>query len=154
MSDLSSRPKRIGLIAHDNRKRELVDWAAFNRELLGRHELFATETTGALLEGTLELEVNKLHSGPVGGDHQLGAMLAEGKLDLLVFFWEPLQPQPHDPDPMPLLRLAAVWNIPVATNRATADYVVASPLLEATYAPMSPDNSPYVDRLAPLRAVK
>lgn len=146
--------KRIGLIAHDNRKRELVDWAAFNRGLLSQHELWATETTGTFLEEAAELELHKLKSGPLGGDHQLGAMLADGKLDVLIFFWEPLQPQPHDPDPWPLLRLATVWNIPVAFNRATADYMVASPLLETTYAPMLPDHTPYADRLAPIKPLK
>lgn len=155
MQDSDSRtPKRIGLIAHDNRKRELVDWAAYNRGLLLQHELWATETTATLLEEAVELRPHKLKSGPLGGDQQLGALLADGKLDLLIFFWEPLQPQPHDPDPLPLLRLAAVWNIPVAFNRASADYMVASPLLEATYAPMLPDHTPYADRLAPIKPLK
>lgn len=153
-SESTPRKKSIGLIAHDHRKRELVDWAAYNKELLSHHELYATETTGTLLEEALDLRVHKLKSGPLGGDHQIGARLAEGQLDLLIFFWEPLQPQPHDPDPLPLLRLAAVWNVPIATNRATADYMVASPLLLAHYSPMLPDHTPYADRLAPLKPVK
>lgn len=124
----------IALVAHDNMKGQLLEWAGFNRDLLARHRLLATGTTGAMLEAELGLHlVERLLSGPLGGDQQIGARLAEGQVDLLVFFWDPLEPQPHDPDVKALLRLAAVWDVPVAANRATADYLISSPLLESGY---------------------
>jgi len=125
--------KRIALIAHDNKKADLLEWARFNGDLLARHDLVATGTTGTLLESTLQLPVIKLRSGPLGGDQQIGARITEGELDLLIFFWDPLQPQPHDPDVKALLRIAVVWNIPVACNRASADYMISSPLLSSAY---------------------
>jgi len=143
----ASARKRIGLVAHDNQKDELVDWARFNRDTLARHRLVATGTTGGLLAEELGLEVRRLKSGPLGGDLQLGALIAEGEVDLLVFFWDPLEPMPHDPDVKALLRIAVVWNVPVACNRATADYLVSSPLLDQPYERAMPDFTVYERRL-------
>jgi methylglyoxal synthase len=130
--------KRIALVAHDNKKRDLLEWAMFNRLLLLQHELYATGTTGELLEQELGVSVHKLQSGPLGGDQQIGARIAEGGLDVLVFFWDPLQSLPHDPDVRALLRIAVVWNIPVACNRASADFIISSPLMSDTYDRMIP----------------
>ncbi|HEX2043744.1 MAG TPA: methylglyoxal synthase [Acidimicrobiales bacterium] len=130
----AERPrKRIALIAHDNKKLDLAEWARFNRGVLAHHDLVATGTTGRILEEQLGLAVVRVHSGPLGGDQQIGAMIAEGLVDLLVFFADPLQPMPHDPDVKALVRLAMVWNIPVACNRASADFIVSSPLLTERY---------------------
>ncbi|MBN2113619.1 MAG: methylglyoxal synthase [Acidimicrobiia bacterium] len=125
--------KHIALIAHDNRKRDLVEWARFNRDLLAGHNLSATGTTGALLAEVLGLEITRFRSGPLGGDQQVGAKIAEGDLDLLIFFWDPLEPHPHDVDVKALLRIAVVYNIPVACNRASADFMISSPLLSEAY---------------------
>ena len=124
------RTRHIALVAHDNKKPDLVAWAVYNRPLLAAHDLVATGTTGTLLEDELGVAIKKLQSGPLGGDQQLGALIAEGDIDFLVFFWDPLEPQPHDPDVKALLRLAVVWNIPVACNRASADYMISSPLMD------------------------
>jgi methylglyoxal synthase len=145
--DESNRPrKRIGLVAHDNKKPDLVEWATFNRQILLRHDLIATGTTGTLLEENLGVGIHKLHSGPLGGDQQLGALIAEGSIDFLVFFWDPLEQQPHDPDVKALLRIAIVWNIPVACNRASADLMVSSPLMTSDYERQMPDYNDYINR--------
>jgi len=136
-----ARKKRIALIAHDNRKADLLDWARYNRGTLGQHELYATGTTGGLLASELELEVTRFLSGPLGGDQQVGAALAEGRIDFVIFFWDPLEPQPHDVDVKALLRIAVVYNTPIACNRATADFVLSSPLMEEEYERRLPENA-------------
>jgi methylglyoxal synthase len=125
--------KRIALIAHDSRKEDLLEWVGYNRAVLREHRLFATGTTGGLVEARWDLPVTRLKSGPLGGDQQIGAMIADGELDVLVFFWDPLEPHPHEPDVRALLRIAVVYNIPTACNRATADFMVASPLIHGEY---------------------
>jgi len=140
--------KRIALVAHDNKKRDLVEWARFNRELLAKHELCATGTTGTLLEKTLKVPVRKLQSGPLGGDQQIGAMIAGGEIDFVIFFWDPLEPQPHDPDVKALLRIAVVWNIPVACNRSSADFMISSTLMDAPYERLLPDYGAYRERMS------
>jgi methylglyoxal synthase len=130
---LMPRRKRIALIAHDNCKSQLLEWARYNRGTLGAHELYATGTTGALLAEELDLPVNRFLSGPLGGDQQVGAAIAEGRIDFLIFFWDPLEPQPHDVDVKALLRIAVVCNVPTACNRATADFVLSSPLTGEEY---------------------
>jgi methylglyoxal synthase len=127
--------KRVALIAHDNRKADLLDWANFNRGTLGGHELYATGTSGRMLREHVGLEVTALLSGPLGGDQQIGARIAGGELDVLIFFWDPLEPQPHDPDVKALLRIAVLYNIPTACNRSTADFLVSSPLMSEAYQP-------------------
>jgi methylglyoxal synthase len=131
--------KKIALVAHDNKKQDLLEWAAFNRELLVRHELYATATTGRLLREALGLDVVSLHSGPLGGDQQIGGKICQGEVDFLIFFWDPLKPMPHDPDVKALLRIAVVWNIPVACNRASADFMISSPLMAGEYQRVLPD---------------
>jgi len=139
--------KRIALVAHDHKKADLLDWAQYNRDLLANHQLLATGTTGTLLEAALQVPVVKLQSGPLGGDQQVGARIAEGMVDLVIFFWDPLQPQPHDPDVKALLRIAVVWNIPVACNRASADYMISSPLLSSAYERKLPEYEAYQNRM-------
>ncbi len=138
--------KRIALVAHDNRKTDLIDWAFYNRVALTKHELFATGTTGKLLEDKLDRPVTKLLSGPLGGDQQIGALIAEGKIDVLVFFWDPMEAQPHDPDVKALLRLAVTWNIPIASDRATADFIFTSPMILQEYETKLEDYSQYLKR--------
>ena len=142
---LGSR-KRIALVAHDNKKKDLIDWAEFNKVSLARHELLATGTTGKLLEDQLDRPVKKLLSGPLGGDQQIGSLIAEGKVDMLIFFWDPMEAQPHDPDIKALLRVAVTWNLPFACDRATADFMLTSPLMQDDYTCTVPDYSVYLKR--------
>jgi len=123
--------RRIALVAHDGRKQDMREWAEFNRDLLAGHILFATGTTGRMLSEEVGLPVTRFHSGPLGGDQQIGARIADGEIDLLMFFWDPLEPHPHDHDVKALLRLAVLWNIPVACNRASADFLISSPLMKS-----------------------
>jgi len=148
--------KRIALVAHDNRKKDLLEWVEWNYEVLIRHKLICTGTTGKLVEETIRkrladederhFEIKKLRSGPLGGDQQLGAMIAEGEIDLIIFLWDPMQPQPHDVDVKALLRISVLYNIPTACNRSTADFIISSPLLEFRYKPILKDYSGYMGR--------
>lgn len=139
--------KRIALVAHDNKKSELIEWAVYNKTALSQHRLYGTGTTGKLLEQALGQSVSKFLSGPLGGDQQIGARIAEGKIDVLIFFWDPMEAQPHDPDIKALLRLGVVWNIPIANNRASADFLLTSPLMYQDYDVILPDYTQYVKRL-------
>jgi methylglyoxal synthase len=142
--------KRIALVAHDNKKTELLDWARFNRETLSRHTLFATGTTGDMLAKELDLPITRFFSGPLGGDQQVGAAIAKSTLDMLIFFWDALEPQPHDPDIKALLRLAVLYNIPTACNRSTADFIISSPLMGQEYERPTPDLERYASTRHPL----
>ena len=133
--------KRIALVAHDNKKKDLLEWVRAHREQLDGHELYATGTTGALLEEGTGLSITRLLSGPFGGDQQIGAMVAEGRIDFVIFFWDPLQAQPHEPDVRALLRIAVVWNVPVACDWASADFMMSSPLMSAPYERRLPPSS-------------
>ena len=137
------KTKKIGLVAHDHKKPDLLEWARFNKNTLIQHTLFATGTTGKVMEAELGVAITKLQSGPLGGDQEIGARIANREIDFLIFFWDPLEPQPHDPDVKALLRLAVVWNIPVACNRATADFMISSPLMAGEYERLVPDYGPY-----------
>ena len=152
--------KNIALVAHDNRKPDLIAWIEFNVELLLGHELTCTGTTGRLVEEAIRAKVStakmptdfsirKLKSGPLGGDQQLGALITEGEIDLVIFFWDPMEPQPHDVDVKALLRIAVVYNIPMACNRATADFLISSPLMDKVYTPIVKDYDSYLDRAIP-----
>lgn len=143
--------RRIVLIAHDNRKADLISWARHNQRVLAQHVLHATGTTGRRLKRELGLEIEALMSGPLGGDQQVGAMIAQGDVDLLVFFWDPLEPQPHDPDVRAVLRIATLWNVATACNRTTADMVITSPLFDpaSDYQPMPPAFLTLGDRARP-----
>jgi methylglyoxal synthase len=143
---LIGRRKRIALVAHDNKKKDLIEWASHNSVILARHELIATGTTGKLLEERLDRPVKKLLSGPLGGDQQIGAMIAEGKLDVLIFFWDPMEAQPHDSDVKALLRVGVTWNILLACDRATADFILTSPLMLEEYETIIPDYGDYLNR--------
>jgi methylglyoxal synthase len=150
--------KAIALVAHDNRKRDLIEWVAWNHAILAEHKLVCTGTTGRLVEEALaqkaeEAEdtpptppIRKLKSGPLGGDQQLGALIAEGQIDVVIFFWDPMQPHPHDVDVKALLRIAVVYNIPIACTRSTADFLISSPLMTRPYEPASTDYTAYIGR--------
>ena len=152
------KTKRLALVAHDHRKKDLAEWARFNADTLCRHELVCTGTTGKLIEAVLAEEIARgaarkppkpvklLRSGPLGGDQQLGALIAEGEVDILIFFWDPMQPQPHDVDVKALLRIAVVYNTPIACNRASADFMISSPLIGEAYEPNGRDFSDYLER--------
>ena len=141
--------KRIALVAHDNKKPDLLEWAEYNSEQLTSHKLFATGTTGRLLQDELGFSITRLQSGPLGGDQQLGARIAESTIDVLIFFWDPLEPMPHDPDVKALLRIAAVWNVPIACTRASADFIFSSPLMKKRYERPVEDLVDYQDRELP-----
>jgi methylglyoxal synthase len=138
--------KRIALVAHDNKKKELIEWAVYNKSVLSMHRLFATGTTGKMLEKAIGVPITKYMSGPLGGDQQIGARIAERKIDVLIFFWDPMEAQPHDPDIKALLRLGVVWNIPCACDRSTADFLLTSPLMHQDYEVIQPDYSLYLKR--------
>ena len=146
-TSLIKRKKKIALIAHDNKKEDMLQWAKFNVNTLKQHALYATGTTGMLLEKELGLEITVLESGPLGGDMQVGSCIASGEIDFLIFFWDPLTQLPHDPDVKALLRVAAVWNIPIACNRASADFLISSPLMCQEYQRILPDYDSYRQRL-------
>jgi methylglyoxal synthase len=138
--------KRIALVAHDNKKRDLIEWAKYNRDLLAHHQVYATGTTGKVLEQELGFEITKLQSGPLGGDQQIGSKIVIDEINFLIFFWDPLEAQPHDPDVKALLRMALVWNIPIACNRASADFMISSPLMDGEYDRLVPDYEEYRTR--------
>ena len=142
-----NQSKKIALVAHDNKKHDLIEWARFNKVLLAQHQLFATGTTGLLLSTELGVPITKLESGPLGGDQQIGAKITQGEVDFLIFFWDPLEPLPHDPDIKALLRISVVWNIPVACNRASADFMISSPLMSGEYDRLLPDYEDYKQRM-------
>lgn len=152
---MTKKIKTIALVAHDHRKADLVEWVKWNEEVLSKFDLVCTGTTGRLVEETLHKsrkrdsfsqKISLLKSGPLGGDQQLGAMIAEQKIDMLIFLWDPMQPQPHDVDVKALLRIVALYNVPTACNRSTADYLISSPLLQEDYEPIIKDYSEYLHR--------
>jgi methylglyoxal synthase len=150
--------KKVALVAHDNRKKDLVEWVEWNYQILLEHKLICTGTTGLMIEkvlkerlvkeesGQILKSIKKLKSGPLGGDQQLGAMITEGKIDVLIFFWDPMEPHPHDVDVKALLRIAVVYNIPIACNRSSADFIISSPLINEVYKPKLKDYSDYLKR--------
>jgi methylglyoxal synthase len=143
---LIAKRKNIALVAHDNKKANLLEWVRFNKNTLKKHKLYATGTTGKLLEGEVEANITIFESGPLGGDQQVGSRISEGKIDFLIFFWDPLESQSHDPDVKALLRMAVVWNIPTACNRASADFLISSPLMNQKYIRVIPNYTQYKER--------
>lgn len=138
------RSKNIALVAHDNMKPALIEWVLKHKQALKSHRLCATGTTGFKLQKSTKLNIEKLVSGPLGGDQQIGSRISEGKVDVLIFFWDPFEPMPHDPDVKALLRVAAVWNIPVACSAASADFILSSPLMSEDYEREVPDYESYI----------
>ncbi len=150
--------KNIALVAHDNRKKDLMEWVEHNAQILLNHQIICTGTTGTLVENMLrrnsarahgaenEVNVIRLKSGPLGGDQQLGAMIAEGSIDIMIFFWDPMEAQPHDVDVKALLRITVLYNIPTCCNRSTADFLITSPLFNQSYTPKVKDYSNYINR--------
>jgi len=138
--------KRIALIAHDNKKTDIIDWVIYNKTVLSQHELYATGTTGKLIEDALKISILKLLSGPLGGDQQIGALVAEGGIDMIIFFWDPMAALCHDVDVKALLRVAVVWNIPIANNRTSADFLLTSPLMSEEYNVRLPDYASHSTR--------
>lgn len=148
--------KKIALVAHDNLKKDLLEWVDWNHQTLIKHTLICTGTTGQLVEEVLQkklvkrsAEVQRLKSGPLGGDQQLGALIVDDAIDLVIFFWDPMEPHPHDVDVKALLRIAVLYNIPIACNRSTADFMISSPLLDEAYAPIQDDFEDYTKRVIP-----
>src|SRR5690625_1780472 len=141
--------KRIALIAHDHKKQEMIDWVNHNKQILSGHELYGTGTTGKMIEEATGLAINRLRSGPMGGDLQMGALIADNKIGILIFFWDPMEAQPHDPDIRALLRICVVWNIPIANNRSTADFIITSPLFKEEYELQMSDYDKYMNRKIP-----
>lgn len=140
---IMGQKKNIALVAHDNKKGNLHEWVRFNKNTLLKHKLYATGTTGKLLKSVIDAKITLFESGPLGGDQQVGSRISEGKIDFLIFFWDPLEPQSHDPDVKALLRMAAVWNIPTACNRASADFLISSLLMNQKYSRMLPNYNDY-----------
>ena len=138
--------KNLALVAHDHKKKDLIEWVQFNRERLSRHRLVCTGTTGRMVEEAPGITVTSLKSGPLGGDQQMGALIAEGKIDMLIFFWDPMQPQPHDVDIKALLRISSLYNIPTACNRSTADFLISSALFDSSYIPAPESFDDYLNR--------
>lgn len=146
LTKVLGKRKKIALVAHDHKKADLMEWAIHNKTELAKHELFATGTTGKLMEEALDRPVKKLLSGPLGGDQQIGAMIANGEIDMMFFFWDPMEAQPHDSDVKALLRLCVAWNIPMACDRATADFIMTSPFMHSEYESALPDYEGYLNR--------
>ncbi|MCK9404362.1 MAG: methylglyoxal synthase [Chitinophagaceae bacterium] len=146
LTKILGKRKKIALVAHDHKKADLMEWALHNQTALAKHELFATGTTGKLLEEALDRPVKKLLSGPLGGDQQIGAMIANGEIDMMFFFWDPMEAQPHDSDVRALLRLCVAWNIPMACDRATADFIMTSPFMHDEYVSAIPNYDHYLNR--------
>ncbi|HEX7692626.1 MAG TPA: methylglyoxal synthase [Sediminibacterium sp.] len=138
--------KTVAMVAHDHKKTDLIDWAVYNKSALAMHNLVATGTTGRMLEEELGRPVKKMLSGPLGGDQQIGSMIANGDIDVMIFFWDPMEAQPHDSDVKALLRLCVAWNIPMACDRATADFIMTSPFMHTEYVSIIPDYSGYLNR--------
>lgn len=149
------KKKRIALVAHDNRKADMIEWVDYNRAILINHNIVCTGTTGRMVEEALikdeiiesgEINIRRLKSGPLGGDQQLGSLISDGKIDIFIFFWDPMQAQPHDVDVKALLRICVLYNVPTAMNRSTADYLISSNLFEEEYTPIIKDYSEYINR--------